>query len=155
MRLFRLTLLTLALAAGPVLAQPAPAQPKPAGVPGENAFIEHRLALQISDAAPEKQTLLLNNAFNVLTAYGPDKVAIEVVAYGPGLGLLAEGNPNAARIRSLASQGVVFDACENTLEAIEKRTGKPYPLLPEARKVPAGVVQLITLHERGYTIIRP
>lgn len=151
MTLFRLVLLAMLLAAGPVFAQ----SPPPAGKAGESAFVEHRLAFQISDAAPEKQTLLLNNAFNVLTALGPDKVAIEVVAYGPGLGLLAAGNPNAARIRSLAAQGVVFDACNNTLESIEKRTGKPYPLLPEARKVPAGVVQLLLLHERGYTIIRP
>lgn len=156
MTLFRALIAALLLATGAVLAQPALAQsPSKVGVAGESAFVEHRLALQISDATPAKQTLLLNVAFNVLKSYGPDKVAIEIVAFGPGLDLLHEGNPNAARIRSLASQGVVFDACMNTLETIERNTGKPYPLQPEARKVIAGVVQLTTLHEHGYTIIRP
>ena len=43
----------------------------------------------------------------------------------------------------------------NTVEAIERETGKPYALIPEARRVDAGVVQIITLAEHGYTTVRP
>lgn len=150
-----LALAALLLAAPSAFAQPAPQPGAKPGVAGESAFVAHRLALQISDASPAKQALLLNNAFNVLKSYGPDKVAIEVVAFGPGLALLHEGSPNAARIRSLATQGVTFDACMNTLATIERKTGKPYPLLPQAHKVEAGVVQLMTLQEHGYTVLRP
>lgn len=151
MKTIRLGLLGLLLSVAPVSAQPA-AKP---GMPGESAFVEHRLALQISDPGPAKQTLILNVAFNVLKSMGPDKVALEIVAFGPGLDLLHEGNKNAERIRSLKAQGVTFDACGNTLETLERNTGKKYPLLPEARVVEAGVVQLIRLQEHGYTIIRP
>lgn len=126
-----------------------------AGMPGEPAFVEHRLTLQLSDAGEAKQSMVLNVAFNVLKAYGPDKVAIDVVAFGPGVDLLHDGNPNAARIRSLMAQGVHFDVCMNTVATIERETGKPYPLNPDARKVDAGIVQIMTLAEHGYTTVRP
>lgn len=125
------------------------------GMPEEAAFVEHRLTLQISDVAEAKQTAVLNVAFNVLKVFGPDKVSIEVVAFGAGIDLLHDGNANGARIRSLVAQGVRFDACMNTVEAIERDTGKPYPLHPDARKVVAGVVQIMTLAEHGYTTVRP
>lgn len=149
-------LIALALLASPAFAQ-SPAQvstPAP-GMPGEPAFVEHRLALQLSDADQAKQGLVLSVSANLLKVYGPDKLAIEIVAFGPGIALLREGNPNAAKIRSLVSQGVRFDACMNTVATIERDTGKPYPLSPEARKVEAGVAQLLTLTEHGYTIVRP
>lgn len=125
------------------------------GMPGEAAFVEHRLTLQISDAGEAKQSAVLNVAFNVLKSFGPDKVAIDVVAFGPGIDLLRDGNTNAQRIRSLVAQGVRFDACMNTVETIERETGKPYPLTADARKVEAGVVQIMTLAEHGYTTVRP
>ncbi len=144
-----------ALAALALLAAPAHAQTQTSGTQGEAAFVEHRLALQLSDADEAKQAIVLSNAFNLLKVYGPDKLALEVVAFGPGIALLRDGNPNAARIRSLVTQGVRFDACMNTVETIERETGKPYPLSPEARKVEAGVAQLLTLSEHGYTLVRP
>ena len=133
----------------------AQAPPRDVGMPDEPAFIEHRLTLQLSDAAEAKQAIVLSVAANILKAYGPDKVAIDVVAFGPGIDLLHAGNPNAAKIRSLVAQGVRFDACMNTVETIERETGKPYTLAPEARRVGSGVVQIITLAEHGYTTVRP
>jgi intracellular sulfur oxidation DsrE/DsrF family protein len=58
-------------------------------------------------------------------------------------------------IRSLVTQGVQFDACVNTIQTIERKSGKPFPLNPAARRVEAGVPQLILLSEHGYTVIRP
>jgi uncharacterized protein len=137
-------------------AQQAPSNKAPTiGVPGEPAFVEHRLALQISDASPEKQALILSVANNVLKVFGPDKVAIEVVAFGPGIALLRNDNPKMDEIASLVQQGVHFDACMNSMATYERKTGKPFPLNPKARKVPAGIVRLLTLAEHGYTVIRP
>jgi intracellular sulfur oxidation DsrE/DsrF family protein len=133
----------------------AMAQPKSVGMQDEAPFVEHRLAIQLSDASEEKQTQVLNNALNVLKFYGPDKVAIEVVTFGPGVELLREGNPNTSRIASLIEQGVRFDVCMNTLEAMERKSGRPFPVNPQAVKVPAGITQIMTLSEHGYTVIRP
>ncbi len=143
------------LALGLLLALQVQSRAVEVGMPEESAFVEHRLTLQISDATDAKQTAVLNVAFNVLKVFGPDKVAVEIVAFGAGIDLLHDGNANDARIRSLVAQGVRFDACMNTVETIERDTGKPYPLHPDARRVVAGVVQIMTLAEHGYTTVRP
>ena len=48
----------------------------------------HKLVLQVSDADPAKWRLALNNARNVPDDLGRDKVAVEIVACGPGIGML-------------------------------------------------------------------
>ena len=67
-----------------------------------------------------------------LKAYDPDKIAIEVVAFGPGIDLLRAESPNRARVDSLISQGVRFDVCMNTVDTIERETGKHVDLNPKA-----------------------
>ncbi|HTJ02178.1 MAG TPA: hypothetical protein VL492_05260 [Methylovirgula sp.] len=146
--------LYLALAIG-LASVPVAAQTASPGVAGEPVFAEHRLTLQLSDKSPDKEALVLSVAANVLKAYGPDKVAIEVVAFGPGVDLLSADNPNKALIESLIVQGVRFDVCMNTVDTIERKTGKPFPLNPHAQKVVAGVERIITLAEHGYVTVRP
>lgn len=126
-----------------------------AQAPGESAFVEHRLTLQLSDAGDDKQSQVLNVANNVLKVYGPDKVAVDVVAFGSGVDLLHAGNKNAERISSLVAQGVRFDVCMNTVNTIERNTGKPYPLNPQAHPVEAGVARIMSLAEHGYITVRP
>lgn len=125
------------------------------GAEADRPFVEHRLALQLSDAEPEKQGLVLSVAFNVLKAYGPDRVAIEVVAFGPGIVLLRQDNPRRPLIESLMAQNVVFDVCMNSVETAERATGTQYPLHPQARKVAMGVPHILSLTESGYTLVRP
>ena len=86
--------------AGP---QQAPLQDKP--------FAEHKIVLQLSDNDPKKQGLVISVANNLLKFYDPDKVAIEVVAFGPGIDLLQPDNANRKLVESLVAQGVRFDIC--------------------------------------------
>lgn len=123
--------------------------------PEVSAFAEHRLALQLSERDPHRQDLVLSVANNVLKAYGPDKVAIEVVAFGPGIDLLREESPRRAGVDSLVSQGVRFDVCMNTVETVARESGRRPSLNPHAIPVEAGVVQLMTLAEAGYILVRP
>ena len=60
----------------------------------DKPFADVKVVLQISDNNPFKQTLVLNVANNLIKHYGPDKVDIEIVAFGPGLRLLFEENVN-------------------------------------------------------------
>ena len=121
----------------------------------DRPFAEHHLALQLSDSDPKKQTLTLSVAYNLLKYYGPDRVAIEVVTFGSGIDLLRAGNPHNAEVDSLISQGVQFDVCMNTVETIQRETGKPVELNPHAVKVEAGVAQILALTEKGFTLVRP
>lgn len=141
----------IALGAAAAVAQGAPNPPPLADKP----FAEHRLALQLSDRDPHRQALVLSVVYNLLKYYGPDKIAIEVVAFGPGIDLLRAGAADRAKVDSLISQGVVFDVCMNTVHTIERETGKPVDLNPKAVQVEAGVAQLLALAEKGYTLVRP
>jgi intracellular sulfur oxidation DsrE/DsrF family protein len=118
-------------------------------------FAEAKVVLQISDPNPFKQTLVLNVANNLVKHYGPDRVAVEIVAFGPGLRLLMKDNANKGRIQSLASNGVKFSACNNTIKNFTKKLGDEPALNPNAVRVSAGVVRIIDLVKKGYTLVKP
>ena len=140
-------LVLLFVASGMATAQNALASDKP--------FADHHIALQLSDSDPKKEAIVISIAYNLLTFYDPDKIAIEVVTFGPGVDLLRADNVNRKRIDSLVAQGVQFDVCDNTLETIERETGHRPALNPNAVEVVAGVAQLLALAEKNYTIVRP
>ena len=77
-----------------------------------------------SNADPELQSLALVIAGNLQKHYGMDNVDIEVVAYGPGLGILTADGPNAKQVKSLLQHNVKFSACEGTLKFMETKNGK-------------------------------
>ncbi len=118
-------------------------------------FAEQKIVLQISDPNPFKQTLVLNVAGNILRHYGQDRVAIEIVAFGPGLRLLFAENANKGRIQSLVDSGVRFSACKNTIRNMGKKLGHPPELNPNAVPVTAGVVRIVDLMDKGYKLIKP
>ncbi|WFU72364.1 hypothetical protein [Bradyrhizobium sp. CB2312] len=128
-------------------AQQVPLQDKP--------FAEHKIVLQLSDGDVKKQALVLSIANNLLKAYDPDKVAIEVVAFGPGIDLLLVGSERRTQVESLIAQGVRFDICLNTVDTIERETGKRPEFIPAGTPVQVGVGQILFLAENGYTVVRP
>ena len=128
-------------------AQQLPLQDKP--------FAEHKVVLQLSDNDPKKQGLVISVANNLLKAYDPDRIAIEVVAFGPGIDLLRPENPDRKRVESLVAQGVRFDICLNTVDTLERETGKRPNYIAAATPVQVGVAQILFLTENGYTLVRP
>jgi len=85
---------------------------------------------------------------------------IDLVTYGPGLHMLRDDtSPVKDRIKQLKDYAfpstVQFSACNNTKENMEKKEGKPITLVSEAVLVPAGVVHLTELEEKGWTYIKP
>jgi uncharacterized protein len=144
-----------AMAAAAMLALlPLAARAQPAPLP-DKPFAEHRIVLQLSDNDPKKEGLVLSVANNLIKAYDPDKIAVEVVAFGPGIDLLRVENANRTRVESLIAQGVKFDVCVNTLDTVERETGKRPAVIPSAIPVQVGVGQILSLTENGYTLVRP
>ena len=139
--------LMMATASSPARSEGAPLPDKP--------FAEHRIALQLSDNDPKKQSLVISIANNLLKFYDPDKVAIEVVAFGPGIELLRPDNSNRKLVESLVAQGVRFDVCLNTVDSIERESGHRPDIIPVAIPVQVGVGQILSLTENGYTLVRP
>jgi hypothetical protein len=119
-------------------------------------FADKKIVLQISDGDPSKQTLILNVANNLLREYGADKVAIEIVAFGPGLRLLFAENANVPRIQSLDTSGVKFTACSNTIKKMTSLLGSPPQMNPVATTNSPGIVRIVKLvTEDGYTLVKP
>lgn len=121
---------------------------------------EHKIVFQIDENSPQLMNLLLNNVSNIENYYKQrgDTAKINVVAYGPGLMMLVKDkSPVATRIAamSLEHSNLEFDACHNTMMAMEKKTGKPVKLIEEATVVPAGIAKIVELEEDGYSYIRP
>jgi intracellular sulfur oxidation DsrE/DsrF family protein len=137
----------LTAAAAGVHAQQAPLQDKP--------FAEHKIVLQLSDNDARKQGLVISVANNLMKFFDPDKVAVEIVAFGPGIELLKPDNPNRKLVESLVAQGVRVDICLNTVDTIERDTGRRPEFIAAATPVQVGVAQILLLTENGYTLVRP
>jgi intracellular sulfur oxidation DsrE/DsrF family protein len=157
---FFLALIVVSLAASGVAAQ-APIkkaeQPKTTK-PASEAM--HKVAIQVDQNDRAVMDLALNNAKNIIDYYNEkgETVAIEIVAYGPGLHMLrADTSPVKERIApmSLENPNLAFIACGITQANQSKAEGKPVTLISEAAVTPSGVVRLIELQTQGYAYIRP
>lgn len=117
---------------------------------------EHKLVIQLSENDPKKINMVLNNAANVIKAFGMGNVEVEIVAYGPGLKMVHKKSKFRARMQSLSKYGVKFGVCANTMKKL-KWTKKD--LLADAfiqkGVVPGGVVRIMELQNLGYNYIRP
>lgn len=120
----------------------------------------HKLALYITVSDPAKMSSILDNAANVtrlFTGVG-EEVDIVIVGFGPGVSmLLADRSPVAERVKGFEKSmpNVRFEACANSIEAIEKREHKRPAALEDVSTVESGVAELLTLSEKGYTVVQP
>ena len=123
---------------------------------GDKPFAEARIILQLSDGGAEYQTRVLSVANNLIKHYGgPDFVDIEIVTFGPGIALLYADNTNLERISSLGTNGVRFVGCMNTLDTIERTTGKRPELNSLTIPVQTGIAHLVERSSEGFVVIRP
>ena len=111
-----------------------------------------RVVIQVSDSDQGKWNLALNNARNIQTDLGAANVDVEIVAYGPGIGMLKMDSPVGGRIDEATTAGVKVIACENTMKG-QKLTRAD--MLNGIAYVPAGVVELMSRQQQGWAYIRP
>ena len=124
--------------------------------PEDKPFAEAHIVLQLSDGEDAVQSRVLNVAGNLLKHYGgPDLVDLEIVAFGPGISLLFADSPLQARVTSLAASGVRFVACMNTVDTIERTSGKRPELNALAIPVQAGVAHIVERSTQGFVVVRP
>ncbi len=113
---------------------------------------QHKVVMQVSDAEPAKWNLAMNNAKNVQTDLGAGNVDIEIVAYGPGIGMLKLDSVAGPRIAEALRSGVKVVACENTMHNQKLARAD---MLDGIGYVKAGVVELMLKQQQGYAYIRP
>jgi intracellular sulfur oxidation DsrE/DsrF family protein len=138
---FALALFALAIgtAVNPARAQAAPAA-------------QNRVVMQVSDNDPAKWNLALNNARNLQADLGTKNVEIEIVAYGPGIGMLKADSVVGNRIGEALGSGVKVAACENTMRG--QKLSKS-DMLGGISYVGAGVVEIMHKQQQGFAYLRP
>ena len=145
----RRSFLTLALAAFGIAAvggrSLAAAEQEPAARPA-------RVVVQVSEADPARWNLALNNVKNLQDDLGAANVRVEIVAYGPGIGMLKFDAPTNSRISEAIKNGVAVQACENTMR--NQKLAKA-DMHPNVTYVPAGVVQSVKRQQEGWAYLRP
>jgi intracellular sulfur oxidation DsrE/DsrF family protein len=133
----------LALAAQAQAQNPAPQTGQP---------VKTKVVMQVSDNDSAKWNLALGNARNLQKSLGAANVDIEIVAYGPGIGMLKADSPAAANVRDAVASGMAINACENTMAAQHLNKAD---MNPAAGYVPSGVVEIVTRQQNGYAYLRP
>ncbi|MFI4901830.1 MAG: DsrE family protein [Burkholderiales bacterium] len=112
----------------------------------------NRIVVQVSDNDPGKWNLALNNAKNIQTDLGAGNVAIEIVAYGPGINMLKMDSPVAGRVDEALGAGVKVVACENTMRNAKLTK---VDMMNNVGYVPAGVVEIMQKQQQGWAYLRP
>jgi intracellular sulfur oxidation DsrE/DsrF family protein len=93
--------------------------------------------------------LTMGNIRNLLKLL-PD-AEVEVVSYGPGIMMVAKTSSVAADITALQAQHVKFVACQNAMRARKLTVAD---LVEGVTPVPAGIVEVVTKEEEGWTYIK-
>ena len=124
---------------------------------GENAQAQpaaqhSKVVIQVSDGDQAKWNLALNNARNIQADLGAANVDIEIVAYGPGIGMLKLDSPVANRVDEANAAGVKVLACENTMKGQKLARND---MLGSVGYVDAGVVEIMQRQQQGWAYIRP
>ena len=126
-----------------------------AGAPAtqaQPAASRNRVVVQVSDGAVTNWNLALNNVHNIQAELGAANVDIEVVAYGPGIGMLKLDSPVANRVAEVAAAGVKVVACENTMRGQHLSHSD---MLDGIGYVSAGVVEVMQRQQQGWSYVRP
>lgn len=124
----------------------------PAGALAQQAAKPTRVVVQVSEADPARWNLALTNVRNLQEELGADQVAVEIVAYGPGIGMLKSDAPTSSRVSEAIQAGVTVSACENTMRNQKLVRADMHPNLTY---VPAGVVEIVRRQQAGWAYLRP
>ena len=124
----------------------------PAATCAQQPAAKNRVVMQVSDNDPGKWNLALNNAHNLQADLGAGNVEIEIVAYGPGIGMLKQDSVVGKRVGEALASGVHVEACENTMRG--QKLAKT-DMLNGIDYVPAGVVEIMQKQQQGWAYLRP
>jgi intracellular sulfur oxidation DsrE/DsrF family protein len=110
------------------------------------------VVVQVSDDNVATWNQALNVVKNIQGEYGKDKVDVELVVFGNGVGLLKFDSQLSNRIEDTMAGGAKVVMCQNTMKGrklteADMHAGIGY--------VKAGVIEIIEKQKQGWTILRP
>ena len=112
---------------------------------------QHKVVIQLNTADTAAWGGVIGNVKNLSNIW-PGNISIEVVVHGKALNFLVTSKSHLITdIEDLLKQGIVFNACENTMKkyGINKQM-----LIPAVVSVPSGVAELILKQEEGWSYLK-
>lgn len=134
---------SLAAAAGVLAATAAAAAPAKPTV--------YKALFQVSDDDPKKWNQTLNNIKNLQQDLGAANVTIEIVIFGPGIGMVKIETEVGNRLQEAIDAKVSVLVCQNTMRGAHLT---PEDMQPRIGYVPAGVGEIVRRQAEGYAYIR-
>jgi len=116
---------------------------------------DHNVVYQFNKASEKYHDGVLFSAGEMLRKYG-DNITIVVTAFGEGIHILAKtperpvSKKNKLIVKSLASYGVKFHACGNTMDTLGWEKEDMYDFV---EIIQVGASDLLELQEQGYAYI--
>ncbi|MBK8495524.1 MAG: DsrE family protein [Chitinophagaceae bacterium] len=111
---------------------------------------QHKIIFQLSIDDSLAHKALMKQLNNITTVAPGTK--IEVVCHGPGLNMLVTGKTVVhEKIIQLLKKDIVFVACEFSMS---ERNVPKEKIIPEAGFVKAGIVEIVTRQEQGWSYIK-
>ena len=124
----------------------------PFAAAAQDAAKRARVVVQVSEADPARWNLVLNNVRNLQEDLGAANVQVEIVAYGPGIGMLKLDSVANSRVSDALRAGVQVVACENTMRNMKLARADMHP---DVGYVAAGVVEIVKRQQEGWAYLRP
>jgi hypothetical protein len=121
-------------------------------LPAQAQTAKPGVVIQVSDDNEKNWNQALNVIRNIQAEYGKDKVAVELVVFGNGVGLLKFDSPLANRVDDTLDSGAQVLMCENTMKG---RKLTPADMHAKIGYVKAGVVEIIERQRQGWAVLRP
>lgn len=111
---------------------------------------EHRIIFQLTSGDTTAHKQLIKQFNNILSVSPSTK--IEVVCHGAGLDMLVSDKTIVEdKIKTLSEKGVEFNACEFS---IKERKVDRSKIIKYAGYVPAGIIEIVTKQEQGWSYIK-
>jgi intracellular sulfur oxidation DsrE/DsrF family protein len=125
-----------------------------ADTPGASSVkaVKERVVIQVSDGDPKTWNQALNVVNNLKSAYGKNKVEVEIVAFGNGIGMLKAESEVGNRIHEALESGTHVAACMNTMRG---RKLQKDDMLTGLSYVEVGIIEIIEKQRQGWAVIRP
>ena len=110
----------------------------------------HKIIFQLTTNDTMAHKALMKQLNNITTVAPTTK--IEIVCHGPGLEMLITENSIVhQKIKQLSAIGVSFIACEFSMK---ERNVPQDKIIPEAGYVKAGIIEIVTKQEQGWSYIK-
>jgi len=110
--------------------------------------LDNRSVLEVVDSRNDTQRMVIARLKNMLEIN--PKAQLEVVARDEGINLLFTYSVHKQAIQNLMQQGVLFTACQKSLQRLSKRTAFPVEILPGVRLIADGKFYAEQLKNAGY-----